>query len=409
MIFTLTKNELKKIFKRPKTYVVSILFVALVVLLYVGVYMDERSLSKINSPQGKLEQFKSELKSKDQDIKVMESSSKSSEESVQASIKATKEQRDNIQKSIDKLEEQIKSGKTEDDWKTQVDDEIAELKSRKADETIPERYKAGIDNEIAQKSYYKDNNLKPIDDWKVTGFNYLSRVLQILGTIFLGVGISVFMSDIVSGECTPATLKFLLIQPVSRGKVLLSKFIAIVISCSALILSIEAVAFVLVGLFKGFGYASVPTIIGTRYQFDMSKVQDGAHQLIPIAGTGKVIPLWDFTLRTILLQVLFILVCCSFVFLISSLVKSSMISMAITAILTILIPILSEAINPIKKISHFLFLTYGNTGSVLSGNIAVQYSNPNLNITWAIAVMLISSVVFYVISHLVFTKRDILI
>lgn len=408
MLFTLTKNELKKTFKRPKTYVVSLLFVALIALLYIGFYVEEKRMVKMNSPQGRIEQYQQQLTYMDQDIKVMEANQKK-DESLEFTIKQRKEQRDEVQKNLDKLQEQIKSGKVEDDWKTKINNEIESLNKQKSDETIPDRYKTGIDSRITELTYYRDNNLKPIDSWTITGFSYLQKALQILGTLFLGVGIAVFMSDIVSGECTPATLKFLLIQPVSRGKVLLSKFLSVVISTSALILSIEAIAFILIGLFKGFGYASVPTVIGTRYQFDMSKLQDGVHPLIQVAGSGSNIPLWDFTLRTIILQVLFILVCCSFIFFISSIVKSSMISMAISAILTILIPILTQVLNPMKKIAHFLFLTYGDTGSVLSGSIAMQYNNPNLNITWAIAVMVISSIIFYIISHFVFTKRDILI
>jgi ABC-2 type transport system permease protein len=408
MLFTLTKNELKKTFKRPKTYVVSLLFVALIALLYIGFYVEERRMVKMNSPQGRLEQYQQELSSMDQDIKEMETH-KNKDESLEFTIKQRKEQREELQKNTDKLQEQMKSGKVVDDWKTQINSEIESLNKQKSDETIPDRYKTGIDSRITELNYYKDNNLKPIDSWTITGFSYLMKALQILGTLFLGVGIAVFMSDIVSGECTPATLKFLLIQPVSRGKVLLSKFLSVVISTSALILSIEAIAFVLIGLFKGFGYASVPTVIGTKYQFDMSKLQDGVHPLIQVAGSGSNIPLWDFTLRTIILQVLFILVCCSFIFFISSIVKSSMISMAISAILTIIIPILIQVLNPMKKIAHFIFLTYGDTSSVLSGSLAMQYNNPNLNITWAIAVMVISSIVFYVISHFVFTKRDILI
>ena len=72
--------------------------------------------------------------------------------------------------------------------------------------------------------------------------------MQFLGMAILVAGIAVFMSDIVSGECTPATLKFLLIQPVTRGKVLLSKFIAVTITVLTMILGAELVGFLFVNL-----------------------------------------------------------------------------------------------------------------------------------------------------------------
>ena len=62
-----------------------------------------------------------------------------------------------------------------------------------------------------------------------------------------------------------------------------------------------------------------------------------------------------------------------------------------------------------KKISHYLFTTYGDAGQILSGRIALQYNNPNITIGFSIGLLLISTIVFYIISHVTFTKRDILI
>ena len=64
-------------------------------------------------------------------------------------------------------------------------------------------------------------------DGNMKTYNYMTSLMQFLGmALLLCEGIAVLMSDIVSGECTPATLKFLLVQPVTGGKVLLSKFIS---------------------------------------------------------------------------------------------------------------------------------------------------------------------------------------
>ena len=63
------------------------------------------------------------------------------------------------------------------------------------------------------------------------------------------------MSDIVSGESTPATLKFLLVQPISRAKVILSKFIAVVITVVGMIAGLEVAAYGVIGAFTGFDAA----------------------------------------------------------------------------------------------------------------------------------------------------------
>jgi len=54
------------------------------------------------------------------------------------------------------------------------------------------------------------------------------------------------MSDIVSGECIPATLKFLLVQPVKRGKILFSKFTVSIVTVLSLIIIPQLAGMVIV-------------------------------------------------------------------------------------------------------------------------------------------------------------------
>ncbi|MDD7795944.1 ABC transporter permease subunit [Clostridium sp. 'White wine YQ'] len=409
MLFTLTKNELRKIFGRGKTYVVSILFVAFVALLFIGNNISENRAKKANSPEGRVATLKENISWLNQDMKQLEAKS-ASDSSVEAKKNDLKLSIDRAQAALDKLEKQIKEGTVTDDWKANLDQEITSLKQQINDETQPDRYKSQLKTRLDELNYYKTNDLKPIESWQIKGYNFIEQIIQILGMVFLAVGIAIFMSDMVSGEFTPPTMKFLIIQPVSRGKVLLSKFIAVVISCVSLILSIEVVAFLLIGLTKGFGYAKMPIMFNAKYAFDMSKAQEGGgHQLVQVAGTGEMIPQWNFTIRMFLVQILFIVACCAFVFLISSLFKTSMISMAVTTSLFTLVQILSQVLSPVKKIANFLFTSYGDAGGLLSGYMAVQYNNPNMTLAFGIAVMIITTIVFYIISHVVFTKRDILI
>lgn len=225
----------------------------------------------------------------------------------------------------------------------------------------------------------------------------------------LGIGLAIFMSDIVSGECTPATLKFLLIQPVSRGKVLLSKFISIVLASLAMILSLEGIAFLVIGLLKGFGNSNYPMNYGTKYIFDLGNIQNGANPLIEVANSASMISLSNFTLKAILLQCLFIVACCTFIFMISTLVKSSMISMAICTGTLIGCSILNEALPQFRKVSFLLFSSYGDSASLLDGSISVFFNKPNVTMQFGVIVMISWIVICYLISHLVFSKKDILI
>ena len=134
----------------------------------------------------------------------------------------------------------------------------------------------------------------------------------------------------------------------------------------------------------------------------------GPH-LVEVAGSGYIATNSEYVLKAFLLQLLFIITCCAFIFMISSIFKSSMITMSISIALVFAVNIVSQLVSVIRKIAHLIFINYGSVCQVLEGNIAGQYNNANLTLTNAIIVMIVTSIVSYVIAHLVFSKRDILI
>ena len=98
------------------------------------------------------------------------------------------------------------------------------------------------------------------------------------------------------GECTPATIKFLLVQPVSRAKVLLSKFIAIVLTVVSMICGVELAAFGIVGAFTGFDAAKMPVTSGQKYVINQEVlIKEGFKQLDLVAGSGYQTTMGDFS------------------------------------------------------------------------------------------------------------------
>lgn len=414
MFLALVNNELRKIMRRGKTWVVFFLFVIFVGLCMYGNYRNDISVRRRIGPKQKLVNLRHELEWNDiSEQEALKGISESDTEARENIKKDFEQRRQELKNTIKSLEEIIASKKTEspDAWKKEIDKEISSMEYLLKDSKVPEQEKARIQLTIKKYKYLRDNNIKPVEEWELQSFNFISTLMMILGAVFLALGIGVFMSDIVSGECTPPTLKFLLIQPVSRGKVLLSKFTAIVITCLTMILSIEGLAFLLVGLFSKFGNINYPVLYNTRFAYDLKTIlPDGSHPLIEVAGSTKMISMGAFTFKAILLQALFIITCCAFVFLISSLFKSSMIAMALGIIIPVITQILTSSIEILKKIAHISFISYGNVGGVLKGTIVTQqYQNPNITISFGIIVMLLTIGICYGISHFVFVKKDILI
>lgn len=407
MIFTLIKNELIKIFHRGKTWIVFVLF-SLLVFGAIGInYKSAKNSEYYYSPQGQIEQFNKQIEWANQNIKSLEGSTESWAEEEIASSRLSIE---HSNEQIKKQEELLKISSNEELWKTKLTNEKEEIENSLKNEEIDAEAKEHYMTRLDEINYYLNNNEKPIEGWEFNAFNYGEELIGLLGLIILVSGIAVFMSDIVSGECTPATLKFLLVQPISRGKVILSKFVAVVMTVVGMIGSLELLAFGIVGAIGGFGGAKIPMVIGKTFKWDYSNLNySGAASLVEVSNSGFSVTKSEAMIQSFLLQILFIVACCAFVFLISSIFKSSMTTMAISVIISVASTMICMMSEKMGQYAHLNFLNYGNTFSVLKGEVAYTFQNPNLTVSLGIGLMVGTIIISYIISHFVFSKKDILI
>ncbi|MBS5951665.1 MAG: ABC transporter permease [Clostridium sp.] len=407
-MLTLIKNELIKIFKRPKTWIVFALFLAFIGITAYGTWSADKNMREWISPEYQIKQAEEQLVHVRNDIKRAEA------DGDENWINGSKQIEQSLLKQIDDNKKIIENGIEEDAWKKQLDDKIKNLEiiiKEYEDTGINEWnkvYYAQDKQTLEDYKYLKANNIAPIENWEYNEYSFYNNLSQFFGLGLLIAGIAVFMSDIVSGECTPATLKFLLIQPVKRGKILFSKFIAAVITVLSLILIPQLAGMAIVNVTSNIEASDYPIRIEQQYEkkFDQSSQQMMMEQ---VPDTSTMVTNKEFALKSIGYQALFILTACSVVFMISTLFKSSMISMAVSVILTIFLTIGGQAITTISSYSHLLFTTYADSVSLLNSNLALAYNNPNLTTTAAIACMLITTIVAYIITHFNFTKKDILI
>lgn len=400
MLLTLIKNELIKLLKRGKTWVVSILFVVLIVLIAVSMKSEENYMKQYDSYEGQYNSIVNEMNYYEELVKEAQQDGRTVEaENYQSTI-------DRYKQDLEALEESKNNPKS---WKEAFEEEKASLiENIQAD---PHSTEINYYNQrIEEIDAYLEADIEPVEAWEFNAVNFGTSFISIIGMIILISGIAIFMSDIVSGECTPPTLKFLLVQPISRGKVLLSKFISVVIATITLIGGLELAAFGIIGAATGFDSAKMPTLVGVEYEWNDSEVAyGGTPYLSPVDSTGEFISQGEALLRSFGLQMLFIISCCAFVFLISCIFKSSMVTMAISVVSTIAVTVLSTASSTVAKVAHLFFLSYSYPGELLSGDLCTMFNNNNMTLMTGIIVMTVSTIVFYIVGHIVFNKKDILI
>lgn len=406
-MITLIKNEIIKILSRSKTWIVFGLFLIFITVTTYGTWNNDKNMRKWTSPESLITQAEEQLVYVKNDMKQAESDGDSNW------IDHLKEREKNLLSQIDTNNKILKDGISEDAWKAELDEIIKDLEN-----TIKEYEEQGINewnkvwySETKQSlddyKYLKANNIKPLEGWEYNNFTFYRNLTTFFGLGLLIAGIAVFMSDIVSGESTPATLKFLLTQPVKRGKILFSKFIVSIITVLSLILIPQFAGMSIVNITSNQNVSDYPVRIEQKYE---KKLHEESNQMVmeQIPNTSSMITNKELMLKSTLYQVLFIITACSVVFMISTLFKSSMTSMAVSVMLTIFLTIGSQTIPSLKTYSHLFFTTYADSYGLLTSNLALSYENINLTTETAVICMLITTLVSYLIAHINFTKKDML-
>lgn len=404
----LIKHELYKLFRRKKTLVVIIAFILLTTFLCYGIRQNAAFMEKYSTPEFQIENLESHNT-------YLETELNNIPEDIKDDKVETARFKEDLRNEIEMNEVEIERLKLQLNRDISWEEALAEdIKGQ--EEYIEANKNTADSNSIIQakmhleeSKYLQEHNIEPHKDYDFNAFKYIKDLVEQLGQIFLVIGISVFAADMVSGEWTPPTMKLLLTQPVSRGKVLLSKFIATIIAAVGLILLIEIISFVIVGIFFGFGNMNYPMIINKVFEYDYSIfLEDGTHPLALADTSWDIVPVWKYTLISLGYQALFIMATSSFVFMISTVAKASMVSMG-TSVVSLIAASIVLQFSTFNRISKYVFTTYSSIGSMISGNLAMYYNNPNFNSTSGIIAMIACIIVCYILSHLIFTKRDMLV
>ncbi len=410
MFFTLVKNELIKLFSRGKTWIVFGLFALIVIGTNVAFHFSDKEMRYHNSPQGRIEDIDRSIGYAKESIERYEKELKSNpENNVKEYIAMEKENIKELEKDKKREEEKLKNGVNPNQWKEDLSTEKNQLKERLKEKDVEDREKATIKNRLAEIENIEKLGMKPIESWEFSPFNNSISFMTLIGTMILVTGIAIFMSDIVSGESTPPTLKFLLVQPISRTKVIASKFTAVVLTVLSMIVGLEILAFGALGAMKGFDSGKMPVFLGQKYVLNVTQNSYGWKELVPVENSAYLSNVSSYFLQSLGLQILFIIACCSFVFLISTLFKSSMITMAVAVIVSVATTMLTMNIGKLKDIAHLIFLNYGATPSIVNGEIAYMSQNTNFSVSLGVTLMVITIIICPLLAALVFKKKDILI
>lgn len=252
-------------------------------------------------------------------------------------------------------------------------------------------------------NYFSSSDLTPKRDYEVSAFEDISKVISKVSIILIPILIVFAASDLVSGEYDASTIKMLLAKPVSRGKIIYSKFISSILIIITTLTLIELITFLVLGFSTNFRSYNSPMLIGTKYAMVNEEV--GA-----VLGSTYLIEAWKVIGITFIVQIAFIICSVAFALLLSTIFKTTVTSLGIGTITVAIISLLIffMPFPFMKEIYPLIFISYSSTLEILTGALNRNLGGSNISISLGLIVLAIWAVSCFTASYKIFTKEDVL-
>ncbi|MGI2327261.1 ABC transporter permease [Planococcus sp. YIM B11945] len=264
-----------------------------------------------------------------------------------------------------------------ENWKTELQEENVSLTKEMEKDEFAEFTNLSL---IEKNNYYLENNIKPkpYDGWQYVLENAAFTSVISLFTIIVAAGI-------VSNEFKWGTIKLLLIRPISRSVILLSKFVSVLLFALTLLASLLIFSWIVGALFFGLNGLS-PTFV-------MEQLNGG---FVETGVIGEIVQDYGLSMVTLLMMA-------SFAFMISTIFRSS--GMAI-GLAIFLMMAGNTLVAFVSQYEWAKFILFANTN-------LVQYAEGNtpvvegMTLTFSIIVLIVYLAIFVAASWTAFTKRDV--
>lgn len=276
------------------------------------------------------------------------------------------------------------------DWRAVLQQQIVDQQNRLASTRVPEEWKNYIKLNIQQQQYYLDHDINPTAPGAPT---FVRKFVEDAITLFFPLLVVILAADIVSSEHASGTIKLLLTRPVPRWKICLSKYIALLLSVSFMLLLTVVLGYLLSGLIFGYNGWSLKVMIGFSQQADQLNVDH-----------VQLIPQWKYILMAYGLAWFSCLTVATISFMVSVLMKNTASSMGVMLAAVISGSLLSQ-LAPNWSALKYLAFTHLNLTDYLEGQPLML---ENVTLPFSLMVLSVWSIAALAIAFLSFTKRDVL-
>jgi len=262
-------------------------------------------------------------------------------------------------------------------------------------------YKKSTEEKVEIINYSIKNDIKHdiyfniIDNIDTGDFRYITAKVpsnQILNLSIVVIILVIFTAGgIISNEHMKGTDKMLFTSPIKRWKIIFSKFIYMILQ----LYIIWIFAFILLLIYSGLKYG-LNELITPKLIYSNGVVVEVNYIL--------------YTLKQILISSIPIISFFSIIFLISTITLNTQLTIGIASILTIISPLMWYFIYTYNlKLLAYTPLPYFNFGLIINNHeyFVSSLKIVNVNYYTGLIICTITTIICYIISNLIYTKRDI--
>ncbi|CAH8714003.1 ABC transporter permease [Paenibacillus thiaminolyticus] len=276
------------------------------------------------------------------------------------------------------------------DWRLELQQRITDIQNSLGSDRVPEEWKKYRRIVLQQLQYNLDHDINPSDP---NGVTFTRTFLDNAVTLFIPLLVMAIASDIVSSERSTGTIKMLLTRPIRRWKVLLSKWIVLMMFTGIIVLLTALLSYLISGLVFGYGGWTYPiftgfSLTGTDVNFE----------------TVHTVPSWLYMLMQLGLVWFSSIVVAALGFMISVLVRSTAASI-VTLMATLIAGSILYNMASSWPAAKYLFMINLKLTDYLAGTPAPV---EGMTLPFSLAVLTVWGAAGLIVAFRVFTKQDIL-
>lgn len=275
------------------------------------------------------------------------------------------------------------------DWRTILQQQIIDTQNRLSSSRISAEWKKQLQTTLQQQQYYLDHDINPTEPGAPT---FIRIFLENSIDLFLPLMVMVIASDIVSSEHSLGSIKLLLTRPVRRWKVLMSKYITLLLAISLIVAIAGILAYFISGIVFGYKGWQAPILTG----FSVNNAG------LNTSGV-KLLDLWQYLFMDFGLVWFVAVVVGTLSFMLSVLIRSTAAGMGVMLAALISGAILSNMVSSWQS-AKYLFMVNLRLTDYLKGaappieGMTLSFSMSVLFVWWAAALF---------VAFFVFIKKDV--